>query len=175
MAQLNVDLSGSEPAEERSGWEAKPRGWYRMAIHPGDAELKPTKNGDGKCLHIKMSHLDLGHTSDYQMVFLTIEHPKAETVEIARAQLKSLAVAVEHPDANRIGDTREIEGKPFYAFLYPKKAPAGREEYADRHGMEQKVGSAFRSPDFQAAKEAEERQGADMGTGEPPPSDDVPF
>lgn len=174
MGNLNADLSGVSDDDMNSsgGWHVKPDGWYRMYV--SEAEPKPTSAGTGTCVHTKLMFLDPQYQGQYQMIFVNVRNPSEKAQMIGQAQLKALAIAIDHPNPDLIADTSELINKPLYVKLGSEVAEAGREQYADANGLVQKV--------LGFCSEAE-HVGADDQTPPPPAPepksvpivDDIPF
>jgi hypothetical protein len=137
MARINADLSGVTDEQMEGGgmWTVKGAGLYRMIVQ--ETDYKPTRAGTGHCLHVKLGHLQPEHAGDWEMAFLTLEHPNPQTVEIARAQLKSLAIAVGHPNPDHVEDSEELHGVPIMVNLGVEAA--GDPKYGDRDGLQNTV------------------------------------
>lgn len=135
MARLNRDLSGvtKEEAERMRGWRALPPGEYRFIVLSSD--YKTTKNGDGMCLHLDLQCIEREHERVKLRDFLTLEHDNPQTVQIANARLKQLAIACGHPNPDFIGDSRELHNKPFLAILTREKV----EQYGDAEGFKNQI------------------------------------
>ena len=151
----------------------KPDGWYRVWIQ--ETDYKQTSKGDGWCLHIRFDHLAPAYPGQYEMVFLTLEHPKEKTREIARSQLKAIALAVEHPNPDQVDDSEELHGKPFMLRLYSRMAE--NPKYADVNGMEQAIGGYNSVTQHEDKGKSGSSAPAPVPTtaSSPAPVEDVPF
>lgn len=151
MAQLGTGGELQSVKEEdmnRDGsWKAMPEGWYRFVLK--DSEYKATSAGDGKCLHLTMICLDSQFQGQEKRDFLTLQHPKQETVQIAKARLKELAVAVGHPTPNQVTDSAQLHNIPFMARLYTQKARDPK--YGDADGLQNKIGEYLACDDPRVA------------------------
>ena len=168
MARIGAnlaDVKDNEMNQDRS-WTVYPDGWYR-AMGKENA-YKATAAGNGMCLHLTHILLDPQYSGKSIRDFLTLEHPKPETVHIAKVRLKELAAAVGHPTPNHVEDADELMGKPFMMRLYSEQAREAK--YGDRNGMANKLGE-YKTCDGVGASHA-----PPADNDPPPPSgDDIPF
>ena len=89
MATLNFDATQVEPS---AGRDPIPAGKYVAAITT--SEMKPTKNGAGQYLELEYQILDGEHKGRKLWSRHTLQHPSAQTVQIARGELSSVCRAV---------------------------------------------------------------------------------
>lgn len=184
MGDLNADLSGVKDEDmnrEGGKWYVKPDGWYRVMV--SESTVKPNKNGDGKVIHIKLLHLDTGESNDFEMHYINVQHPKEKVQEIGRAQLKELAIAVNHPNPNLVDDTSELLNKPFMVRLWAEPEDS---KYSDADGMKQRIGGcasieAYADMDDEpssGSSRAGPARSSSPPLGDPPPPsdrDEIPF
>ncbi|RMF73508.1 MAG: DUF669 domain-containing protein [Acidobacteria bacterium] len=90
MANLNgFDARTVEPA---AGFEPVPAGKYLAVIT--ESEHRPTKAGDGRYLQLTFQVIEGEHKGRLLWARLCLEHPNAQTVQIARGQLSAICRAV---------------------------------------------------------------------------------
>jgi len=183
MARLGTGgaLQGVKEEEMHRGGgvrESMPPDWYRFVCKA--TTYKPTREGNAMCLHLTHVCLTQSYHGRELRDFLVLEHPKAETVQIAKARLKELAIAVGHPNPNRVQDSAELHNIAFMARLYTQAAKDPK--YGDRNGLENRIGEyrACSDPFFKnGAGATAESDGLPAPTEEdapPPPDDDgIPF
>lgn len=155
------------------GWEAMPAGWYRFMVE--SSEYKPTNAGNGMCLHLSLRCLDQEHLSAEKRDFLTLEHPNADTTRIARAKLKQLAIAVDHPTPDLVGDSSDLHNKPVMVKLGVEKAKDP--QYGDRNGMQNRVFAYKSIADYRAENAGSGKPSAPRQATAPaaPVDGDIPF
>jgi hypothetical protein len=179
MAKLGSggDLSGvrDDDMYREGGWKAMEPGWYRFVCK--ESAYKSTSRGDGMCLHLHHICLDPQYHGQEKRDFLTLEHPNPETVRIAKAKLKELAVAVGHPTPDAVTDSDELLRLPFMAQVYVEKAPDPK--YGDIDGNQNKIGGyrSCQDPKFANGGKATAPAPEASGSDEPPPpgDGDIPF
>lgn len=170
MAQINADLS------DVSGQDGGAR--VRRCFEPGEylfqileSDYTKTSAGNGMVLKLVFDCMEPGRRGK---VFerLTLEHPNAETVRIARAQLKAIAIATGHPSPDFIRASEELHHKPVILKLRKVRANKG---YGDDEGFENQVIGVM-SPGATRTPASNGYQGERQGS-EPPPIDDkdLPF
>lgn len=173
FGEAGIDLSSVKEEDLNKGGRRKllPDGWYRMML--AKDELKPSKKTKGGLvLHATFRILDPGHEGELRE-FLTVKHPNAETVQIAKAALKALAIAVGHPNPDRIMASDELFTKPFMGRVYTQE---GKGDQQDNNRI-----GAYLSLDAYREQEGGEDVGPaatqpPQGEEPPPPSDDdIPF
>jgi len=131
MALVNQDLS-----DVRVGGSSAtvPEGTYRAVISGDD--YRATAAGNGRCLHVYLTII----TGEYQghelRDFLTLEHPNAQTVRIARESLKRIAVATGHPTPDHVEDTEAFWDTPINVTVSRVKASG---DFGDDDGFENRV------------------------------------
>jgi hypothetical protein len=89
MASLNFDATQVEPS---TGKDPIPAGKYVAAIVA--SEMKPTKNGAGQYLECEYQVLDGEHKGRKVWSRHNLQHPNAQTVQIARGELSAICRAV---------------------------------------------------------------------------------
>ena len=176
MGDLNADLSGVKDEDMNRGgggqWYVKPDGWYRVMV--SEAEVKQNRNKDGRVIHIKLLHLDTGEQNDFEMHYINVQHPKEKVQEIGRAQLKELAIAVNHPNPNLVNDTSELLNKPFMVRLWSEPEDS---KYSDADGMKQRIGGCASIEAYADMDDDSASRASGPPNDPPPPSDrdDIPF
>ncbi|MBA3936223.1 MAG: DUF669 domain-containing protein [Planctomycetes bacterium] len=89
MATLSFDATQVEPS---TGRDPLPAGKYVVAIVA--SEMKPTKNGAGQYLTCEYQILDGEHKGRKLWSRHNLQHPNAQTVQIARGELSAICRAV---------------------------------------------------------------------------------
>jgi hypothetical protein len=179
-----INLDDVEPPthdEQKGTWSVWPDGWYRCLIDT--TTYKPTKAGNGMCLHIKLTCVEQGEQFEqFLMEFLTLEHPNDLVTTIARSRMKEMALAAGlEGGAVTISDQLtcpELDGKTLMVRVYSKHTGS---EYADRDGLEQKIGEYKSVAEYErAASGVSQKPATQADLLKPPPGqavapDDVPF
>lgn len=113
MAKLNFDASQVDPSIP---FEALPSDKYLVEIVASDE--MPTKAGDGTYLKLEFLVLDGPYKGRKVWDRLCLNHPSAETVKIARANLSAIchAIGVLHP-----GESHELHHIPLVINVKAKK------------------------------------------------------
>lgn len=138
MPRIDQDLSGVQDDDlvaTGGGWRALPDGDYSCVLVESD--YKTTQGGNGKFLKLKFEVLEDGLRDRSFFDNMTLQHPNPDTVRIARAQLKRLALAVRHPQPDFVGDSVELHGVPLIATL--RRSKAKNEKFGDADGYENRV------------------------------------
>ena len=163
MPRLDQDLSDVQDDDMQGGaWRALPDGEYACEVVESD--YKRTKAGNGMVLTLKVEILEPEYRNRHFFDHMTLEHPNADTVRIARAQLKRIALAVRHPNPNLIGDSFELHNVPMLVKLTREKAKSG---FGDANGYENRVMS-YSPMGSQAAAQSN-------GPRPQTAADDIPF
>lgn len=133
MPRLDADLSDVKDEDMGGGsWRALEPGEY--VFHVTSSEYKRTKAGNGWVLKLVWDCIQPGHRAQI-WDFLTLEHPNSETVRIARAKLKEVAIAVGHPNPDYIQASEELHMKP--CILKVKKVR--NEQFGDERGFKNEI------------------------------------
>jgi hypothetical protein len=113
MATLNFDANQVEPS---SGRDPIPAGKYVAAITT--SEMKPTKNGTGQYLECEYQVLDGEYKGRKLWSRHTLQHPSAQTVQIARGELSAIcrAIGIMTPK-----DSAELHNLPMTVTVKVKK------------------------------------------------------
>ncbi len=113
MATLNFDATQVEPS---AGRDPVPAGKYVAAVVA--SEMKPTKNGVGQYLELEYQILDGEHKGRKLWSRHTLQHPSAQTVQIARGELSAVcrAVGIMTPK-----DSAELHNLPMTVTVKVKK------------------------------------------------------
>jgi hypothetical protein len=124
MARLDEEISLlSIPKKENAGsYEPLPDGWYDVTI--GGCEIKETKAGTGKYLHVRYDVTGPSHSGRVVFGNLNIrnQNPKAE--EIGRQQLGELMDSV---GIGKLSDTDQLIGNRLKVRLSTRRS----EQYGD--------------------------------------------
>lgn len=138
MARINQDLSEVKKEDMENsggGWQALKPGDYRFVITA--TEWKPTRSREGMCLHIFVQCVEPEHSRSKWREFLTLEHSNPETVRIAKARLKQIAIAVGHPDPDFVEQSEDLHDTTFIAQVI--RETADDPKYGDRDGWQNKI------------------------------------
>jgi hypothetical protein len=113
MATLNFDATTVEPS---SGKDPIPAGKYVAAIVT--SQMKPTKNGAGQYLECEYQILDGDHKGRKLWSRHNLQHPNAQTVQIARGELSAIcrAIGIMTPK-----DSAELHNLPLTVTVKVKK------------------------------------------------------
>ena len=113
MATLNFDATQVEPS---AGRDPVPASKYIAAVVA--SEMKPTKNGAGQYLELEYQILDGEHKGRKLWSRHTLQHPSAQTVQIARGELSAVcrAVGIMTPK-----DSAELHNLPMTVTVKVKK------------------------------------------------------
>ena len=139
MAHLGIDLTDVTQEDLDSGgggWLAMPEGWYRFVIQSSD--YKQNHAGTGWRIGLQFHCVEPGQFAKQKLFeYLSVVHRNADTMRIARAHLKQLAIALNHPTPDQIDDTEELHGLPLWVKVIqePEENPA----YADPNGVRNRI------------------------------------
>ncbi len=113
MATLNFDATTVEPS---SGKDPIPAGKYVAAIVT--SQMKPTKNGAGQYLECEYQILDGDYKGRKLWSRHNLQHPNAQTVQIARGELSAIcrAIGIMTPK-----DSAELHNLPLAVSVKVKK------------------------------------------------------
>lgn len=104
-----ADLSGFNAAEvePQGSFEPIPAGWYTAMVT--DSEFKPTKNGTGEYLQLRIDIIEGDYENRVLFDRLNLNNPNQTAVEIAQRQLSAIcrAVGVMTPQ-----DSNDLHDKP---------------------------------------------------------------
>ena len=163
MPELNADLRDiTQEDMDYEGRSLLKDGDYRFIITW--SEYKQTEARNGMCLHLNLTCVEPGFKTKLRD-FLTLEHPNNDTVRIAKAKLKQLAIAVGHPTPDFVQNSDQLHNIPLVAKV-------GREKSKDpKYGEYQN-----RILSYKPTSAGNSGQ-APAGSNEPPPltDDDIPF
>lgn len=166
MARLNQGgvLSGVKDEDMHKGGgvrESMPKGWYRVVVK--DSAYKPCNGGMG--LHLFLTCLQAPYHGRDLYDFGVLEHTSAQAVQIAKAKLKELAIAVGHPNPNRVMDSSELHNIPVFAYVSTQAA--NDPKYGDSQGLQNRI-TEYRSKDDPEVAAKLNGSGAAAGSDEPP-------
>ena len=167
MAHIGQDLSGVKNEDMEGSWRSLPEGDYPFFIFQSD--YKKTSKGDGMCLHLRLKCVDPGHSKTELRDFLTLEHPNSDTVKIAKARLKSIAICVGHANPTHVENSEELHGTVLLAHVLQEEAD--NPKYGDSDGMQNRISyykPANPAPNGQQQVQPPEEE-------PPPPTDEPPF
>lgn len=105
MAQLNFDASTVAP--NTGTQDAIPAGWYNVQID--QSELKPTKDGSGAYLELRLAVLDGQYVGRKVFARLNLKNNNQQAVEIAYKDLSAICHAV---GVMQVQDSSQLHGKP---------------------------------------------------------------
>ena len=170
MVRINQDLSdigeedmGGGGGGNRPAWA---QGDYRMMIT--GSEYKPTSKGTGMMLVLDTVCLEPALQGQKKTCWLVLQHPNADTMRIAKARLKELAIATNHPTPDQVDESSDLHNKPFLAFITRKKSDDPK--YGDDQGFTNDF-AGFKS--CESGGTAQAPPPSSSGGGAPP--DDIPF
>lgn len=122
------DLSGfnAEEVEPQGDFEPIPAGWYTCMIT--DSEMKPTKNGAGEYLQLRLDVIDGQYEGRVLFDRLNLKNENQTAVEIAQRQLSAIcrAVGVMQPQ-----DSADLHDKPLSVKVAIRPASNGYEASND--------------------------------------------
>lgn len=124
------DATTVEPAR---AYEVVPAGKYVVQIV--ESEVRPTSNGDGQYLWLRLDILDGEHAGKPLFDRLNIINPNPKTVEIAQRTLSSICRAVGELS---VSDSEELHFKPMVATVKvepPRVDPRTGKEYGESNGI----------------------------------------
>jgi hypothetical protein len=148
MVQLNFDANQVAP---NTGFEPVPEGWYNVAI--SESEMKPTKDGAGAMLVLKMSIIDGPHTGKPIFTRLNLQNANQQAVDIAYGELSAICHVT---GVFQVADSSQLHGIPFQVKVNVRK------------GTDDK-GNSFESNDVKGYKDA-----AGNEPGKPPQGNAAP-
>jgi len=119
MAQLNFN---AEEVEPQGSFEPIPAGWYTAMIT--QSEMKPTKNGAGEYLQLRLDVIDGEHEGRVLFDRLNLKNENQTAVEIAQRQLSAICHAVGVLTPN---DSTELHDKPLKVKVAIRPAGNGYE------------------------------------------------
>lgn len=92
-----------------------PNSWYNVTID--DSEMKPTKDGKGAYLELRLSVVDGDYANRKVFTRLNLENANQVAQEIAYKQLSTICHAI---GVIQVEDSSELHGKPFQAKVVVK-------------------------------------------------------
>lgn len=117
MVQLTFDANTVEP---NAGMEPVPDGWYNVAI--AETEMKPTSNGQGAFLQIKMSIIDGQFANKVIFTRLNLQNQNQQAVDIAYGELSAICHCV---GVFQVQDSSQLHGIPFQVRVNVRPAGTG--------------------------------------------------
>jgi hypothetical protein len=170
MPKINQRLDDvkDEDMQGGGGWHALEDGDYPFMVTA--SEYKPTGNGKGMCLHLSVQCMDPRYQRSRWREFLTLEHPNAQTVTIARAQLKQLAIAIGHPNPDFVEYSEDLHNKIFTAYVIAR--PADDPKYGDVDGLQNRIAGYKPRDGAPPTRREEPRSQRSASDDEPPPHQD---
>lgn len=166
MSLLDEDLSEVREEDMEGTWRALPSGDYAFTIT--DSDYKDTKGGDGKCLHLLLECVEPDRSAKLRD-FLTLRHPNSDTVRIAKARLKSIAIAVGHPNPDYVKRSEELHNIPMLCRV--SREEAEEPKYGDVDGWRNRIVS-YKPMDGRGTVDPPADSGPSDQDEPPPPSDD---
>jgi hypothetical protein len=119
MAQLNFNAEDVKPQDS---FEPLPAGWYTAMIT--QSEMKPTKNGAGEYLQLRLDVIDGEYEGRVLFDRLNLRNENQTAVEIAQRQLSAICHAVGVLTPN---DSTELHDKPLKVKVAIRPAGNGYE------------------------------------------------
>lgn len=114
---------GLKDVKPGGNFDPIPPGEYRAIVTK--TELKPTKDGTGKRLNVQLQITGGPHQNRVLFDGLNVTNKSQQAQDIGRAQLKSLCVAVNVPDAQ---DSAMLHNKPLMIKVGVRKGQDGTDE-----------------------------------------------
>jgi len=146
-----ADLSGFDAStvEPNEGFTAIPAGDYPVIITA--SEMKPTKNGEGKFLELKLQILSGPHQNRQLFDRLNLVNKNEMAVQISKGTLSAICRAV---NVMTPKDSAELHNKPLTAIVKVKEDKNGNKQnevkgYKPRHtegAQSSLVEQAFEEP-----------------------------
>jgi len=149
----NLEGFNAEEVEPSEGFSAIPGGDYQVIIT--DSKMKPTKNGNGKYLELKMQILNGQHQNRVLFDRLNLVNQSEVAVQIAKGTLSAICRAV---NVLTPKDSSELHNKPLTATVKTKK---------DQDGNMQNEVSGYKPRDTKAPQQAEPPVEAGASGGSP--------
>ncbi len=116
MVQLNFDATQVDPSTH---FEAIPAGKYLAMIT--ESEFKPNSKGTGRLLKLVFQILDDGPYKGRKIFEnLNLEHPNAQTMEIAQKDLSAICHAI---NVLKPQDSAELHNLPLIVVVGCRKRP----------------------------------------------------
>ena len=165
MAELNANLKGVDENDAGGGdWRALPAGEYVCEI--SESDYKQTQAGNGMVLKLKFAVLEEGFQGKSFYDNLTLEHPKPQTVQIAKARLKQLAIGCGLPNPEYVERSEDLHSLPVLVKL--NRVKGRNSQFCDSDGFENNVIG------YRLVSQRGQNGG---GSFEPPPhsDSDIPF
>lgn len=119
----NLAEFGLKDVKPGGNFDPIPPGEYRAIVTK--TELKPTKDGTGKRLNIQLQITGGQHQNRVLFDGLNVVNKSEQAQSIGRAQLKSLCVAVNVPDAS---DSAQLHNKPLMIKVGIRKGQDGTDQ-----------------------------------------------
>lgn len=167
MPRIGQNLKDvTEEDMERKRWAAVPTGDY--IGHIIESDYKPTRNQDGMVLKLIVELLDERHKGRKIYTYLTLEHPKSDTVKIAKAALKSCAIACGHSSPDFVENSEDLHRRPMLVSV--KRVQDAT--YGDEDGWKNEI-FGFQPPNATPRSQPEEPDRYETDTALP--DDDIPF
>ena len=113
MSQFSFNASEVEPS---TGFALIPAGDYIAVIT--DAELQDNKAGNGRFIKMEFEIVEGEYSGRKLWTNLNVEHPNAEAVKIARAELSAICRAV---NVMNLSDTMQLINIPLVETVGSKK------------------------------------------------------
>ena len=126
MANLNFNAQTVEP---QAAFDPLPAGWYQMQIV--ESELKPTSNGEGQYLQLKLQVVAGEHASRVVFERLNIVNRNPTAQEIAYRTLSSICHAT---GVIQVEDSQQLHGIPMEVKVSVRPAKDGYDASNDVKG-----------------------------------------
>ena len=121
---------------------AIPTGEYPFIVEK--STYKPNKKNNGMVLGLRQQCLDPAIGKRVLFDNFNLENPSEDAVQIAKASLKQLALAIGHPTPDSVTNSEDLHGKPYIARVVKRRAKESRLEWADSEGYENAI-TAYKS------------------------------
>lgn len=126
MANLNFNAQTVEP---QAAFDPLPAGWYQMQIV--ESELKPTSNGEGQYLQLKLQVINGEHANRVVFERLNIVNRNPTAQEIAYRTLSSICHAT---NVIQVEDSQQLHGIPMEVKVSVRPAKDGYDASNDVKG-----------------------------------------
>lgn len=113
MSQFSFNASEVEPS---TGFALIPAGDYVAVVN--DADLQENKAGNGRFIKLEFEIVEGEYAGRKLWTNLNVEHPNAEAVKIARAELSAICRAV---NVMNLSDTQQLINIPLLVTVGSKK------------------------------------------------------
>lgn len=160
LTNLNFDASQIQPQDS---FDPIPAGWYEVMIV--ESEMKPTKNGLGQYLQLRLDVVSGDHQGRVLFERLNLDNPNSTAVEIAQRTLSAIchATGILQPK-----DSSDLHNIPLRAKVSVRPAGNGYEASNDIKGYESAGSMAAQSATPQAQAQPQAAKAAPVAATKKP-------